>query len=167
MKNLQKMNILFVGNNSNELAIVNQSVASFSRGILKTTVLFDLKKLAQSIKKINPAGIFIDDRFNLKEIGRIISKLHSSKNTSHIPITILKSSNFINYPKLEADDFILRSNLSGSSIYNSVINGKRFRKSRVYFRKLYRSQKGKFVELKDRMNELVQTNYSRYNALSK
>jgi hypothetical protein len=166
MKRLERMSILFVGNNPNELAIVNKSVSSFSRGILKATILFDLKKLTQSIKKLNPAGVFIDDRYNLGDIRKAISKLHGNKSTSHIPITILKSSNYLNYPKLEADDFILRSNLTGSSIYNSVINGKRFRKSRVYFRKLYRNQKGKFVELKDRVNELIQTNYSRKNVIS-
>lgn len=159
------MNILFVGNNPNELAIVNQSVSSFSRGVLKATVLFDLKKLTQSIKKLNPAGIFIDDRYNLNEIRKVVTQLHGNKSTSHIPITILKSSNYLSYPKLEVDDFILRSNLSGNSIYNSVINGKRFRKSRIYFRKLYRSRKGRLVEMKDRVNELVQTNYSRHNIL--
>lgn len=166
MKNLQKMNILFVGNNPSELAVVNQSVSTFSRGILKPTILFDLKKLSQKIKKINPAGIFIDDRYNLNEIGKVISRLHGNKNTSHIPITILKSSNYISYPKLEADDFILRSNLTGNIIYRSVINGKRFRKSRIYFRKLYRSQKGRIVEMKDRLNELIQTNYSRHTVLT-
>lgn len=160
------MNILFVGNNPNELAIVNQSVSSFSRGILKATVLFDLKKITQSIKKLNPAGIFIDDRYNLKEIRKVVSQLHANKSTSHIPITILKSSNYLSYPKLEVDDFILRSNITGNSIYNSVINGKRFRKSRIYFRKLYRNQKGKFVEFKDRVNELIQSNYSRHSILS-
>lgn len=166
MKRIEQMNILVVGNNTAELASVNQIISSFRKGVMKATVLFDLKKLSQSIKKLNPAGIFIDDRYNLKEIGKVIKQLHSNESTTHIPITILKSSNFINYPKLEADDFILQSNLTGNSIYSSVINGKRFRKSRIYFRKLYRNQKGKFIEMKERVNELIQSNYSRKNTIS-
>lgn len=150
MKRLEQMNILLVGNNPTELSIVNQSAVSFRKTVLKATVLFDFKKLSQSIKNLNPSGIFIDDKLNLKEIKRVISKLHNSKNTSHIPVTIIKSSNYTNYPNLGADDFILHTNLNGSSIYNSVVNGRQFRKSRIYVIKAYRKQKGRFFEIREK-----------------
>jgi len=155
MKRLEHMNILLVGNNPTELSIANQSVVAFRKSILKTTVLFNFKKLTQSIKLLNPSGIFIDDKLNLKEIKKVIYKLHRNKNTSHIPVTIIKSSNYTSYPNLGADDFILHTNLNGSSIYNSVINGKQFRKSRIYFIKVYRKQKGKIAQAKEKLEEII------------
>lgn len=144
MERLEHMNILMIGNNPIELSNVDESVANFSRGALKTTFLFDFTKLTDSIKNINPAGVFIDDKLNIEDIKRAIFRLHRNKNTAHIPVTIIKSSNFANYPNLGADDFILNSAITGKAIYKSVLNGKRFRKSRIYFKKVYRTQQGRF-----------------------
>lgn len=149
MERLEQMNILMIGNNPIELSDVDRSVFNFSRGALKTTFLFDLTTLATSLKNLNPSGVFIDDKLNIKEIKRAIFRMHRNKNTAHIPVTIIKSSNFANYPNLGADDFILNSSMGGQSIYKSVINGKRFRKSRIYLKKAYRKQQGRFMEFVD------------------
>ena len=154
MGRLAPINILMVGNNPIELSAVHKSINSFKKGFMKATFLFDLKMLKQSIKNLNPSAIFIDDTYNLKDVRKEISRIHGNTNTSHIPITLLKSSNYSSFPKLEADDFMLKSNLTGKSIYKSVLNGRRFRISRIYFKKAYRVQKGKMAELKEKLQEL-------------
>lgn len=145
------MNILIVGNSPIELSSVDESITNFSRGVLRTTFLFNLTKLTSSLKNLNPAGVFMDDQLNIKEVKRAIFRMHRNKNTAHIPVTIIKSSNFANYPNLGADDFILNSAISGKTIYNSVINGKRFRKSRIYFKKAYRKQQGRLADFIERV----------------
>jgi len=154
MGRLAPINILLVGNNPIELSKVQKSINSFKKGFMKATFLFDLKMLKQSISNLNPSAIFIDDNYNLKDVRKEISRIHSNTHTSHIPITLLKSSNYSNFPKLDADDFILKSNLSGKSIYNSVLNGRRFRISRIYFKKVYRVQKGRISDWKEKLQEL-------------
>lgn len=154
MERLEQMNILLIGNNPIELSDVDESVYNFSRGALRATFLFDLSKLASSLKNLNPSGVFIDDKLNIKEIKRAIFKMHKNRNTAHIPVTIIKSSNFANYPNLGADDFILNSSMSGQSIYKSVLNGKRFRKSRIYIKKAYRKQQGRFMEFADNLESI-------------
>ncbi len=154
MEKLERMNILLVGNNPIELSTVDNSIEGFSRGLLKTTFIFDLKSIAQSIKKLNPAGIFIDDKLNIKEIKNAILKLRRNKSTSHIPVTLIKSSNFSSYPNLGVDDFILNTNISGKGIYKSVANGAKFRKSSLFLRKAYRKQQGKFANLQTNLSML-------------
>ena len=154
MKRLEEMNILMVGNCPIELSSVDESITKFSRGALKATFLFDLTKLTSSLKHLNPAGVFMDDKLNINDIKNAIYRMNRNKTTAHIPVTIIKSSNFENYPNLGADDFILNSNLTGRSIYKSVINGKQFRISRIYFRKAYRKHQGKMADFKEKLETL-------------
>lgn len=154
MERLENMNILMVGNNPIELSLVDDSITKFGRGALKTTFLFDLSKLTSSLKNLNPAGVFMDDKLNIKEVKKAIYRMHQNKNTAHIPVTIIKSSNFENYPNLGADDFILNTHLTGKSIYNSVINGKQFRISRIYFRKVYRKHQGKVSNFREKLDSI-------------
>jgi hypothetical protein len=156
MKRLAPMNILLVGNNPVELSNVYNSISSLGKGLLNTTVLFDLKKIKQSIKQLSPSAIFIDDRYGMKELRRTISSIHGNSDTNHISITLLKSSNYSNYPKLEADDFILKSGMDGHSIHTSVKNAMRFRKSRIYINKAYRKRKGQLIEMKEKIEDFLQ-----------
>lgn len=153
MKRLAPMNILLVGNNPLELSDVHASISSFRKGLLKTTVLFDLKKIGQSIKNLNPSAIFIDDRYSTKDLRKAIARVHRNAETNHIPITLLKSSNYGNVAGIEADDFMMKTDLNGSSIYASITNGRRFRKSRIYFNKVYRKRKGQLLELKEKVED--------------
>lgn len=132
MEKLERMNILLVGNNPIELSTIEKSIAGFGRGLLKTTSIFDLQSLKSRIKNLKPAGIFIDDKFSINDIKNFIYTLHRNKNTSHIPVTLIKSSNFTNYPNSGADDFMLHTNLSGKGIYQSVLSGSKFRKTLSY-----------------------------------
>lgn len=154
MKRLAPMNILLVGNNPLELSDVYNQISSFKKGLLKTTVLFDLKKIKQHIKNLNPSAIFIDDKYSTKELSRAISRIHGSEDTHHIPITLMKSTNRSTHSGLEVDDFLLKTNLTGSSIYASITNGRRFRKSRIYFNKAYRKRKGQLKDLRVRVEDL-------------
>jgi len=154
MEKLERMNILLVGNNPIELSVVEKAIAGFGRGLLKTTYIFDLKSLANSIKVLNPAGIFIDDKLNIRDIKKAIYKLHRNKRTAHIPVTLIKSSNFTNYPNLGADDFILNSNMSGKSVYNSVMSGSRFRKTSAYLKTIYQNQQGMLAGIKAHLSLL-------------
>lgn len=148
------MNILLVGNNPLELSDVYHQISSFKKGLLKTTVLFDLKKIKKYVKDLNPSAIFIDDRYSTKELRRTITRIHGTEDTHHIPITLLKSSNMSTSANLEVDDFVLKSNLTGSSIYASIINGGRFRRSRIYFKKVYRKRKGQLHEIKEKIETI-------------
>ena len=151
MKRLAPMNILLVGNNPVELSDLYKQISSFKKGLLKATVLFDLRKIKQSVKNLNPSAIFIDDRYNPVELKRTINKIHGSDDTSHISITLMKSSNYNNHPELEADDFVLKDNVTGNSVYASIVNGRRFRKSRIYFKKAYRKRKGQLKEIREKV----------------
>ena len=148
------MNILLVGNNSLELSDVYHQISSVKMSLLKTTVLFDLKKIKKYVKYLNPSAIFIDDRYSTKELRRTITRIHGTEDTHHIPITLLKSSNMSTSANLEVDDFVLKSNLTGSSIYASIINGGRFRRSRIYFKKVYRKRKGQLNEIKEKIETI-------------
>lgn len=149
MKRLEPYTILMVGNNPIALSAVAQKTGNYNHNSLKTTFLFDLSKLSGYIKKLHPAAIFIEDSLNMKEVRRTIFRLHSHKNTAHIPVTLIKGSNFTNYPNLGADDYLLKGNLSASSIYQSVKNGRQFRTSRIYLKKMYRKHKGFVVNAKE------------------
>ena len=142
MKRLEPYTILLVGNNPMVLSSLHDKVRKYRHRSLKTTFLFDLSKLTTYIKKLHPAAIFIDDSLNMREVRRTIFRLHNHKNTAHIPVTLIKSSNFTNYPNLEADDYLLRDNLNPASMYQSVVNGRRFRKTRIYLKKMYRKHIG-------------------------
>lgn len=140
-------NILVVGNNPIELSKVFDNLKSIHGHKIMTEIAFDLKSIYERLIKFRPQYIVIDDNIGRSELKSTISALLSSRKTRHIPITILKNSNYEEAASTGVLNYILKENLSGDALYVALKNSLKFRKTELYLYDAYKKRKGQLLRL--------------------
>lgn len=144
---LGTLNVLVVGNNPIELSRVFDNLKSISGRKIMTEIAFDLKSILDRLIRFQPNYILIDDNIGKSELKLAVRTLVSGRKTRGIPITILKNSNYQEVISVGVMDYILKENLTGDSLYRTLVNSLRFRKTQAYLNKAFRKRKGQLKRL--------------------
>ncbi|MEQ8925140.1 MAG: hypothetical protein RLO81_04965 [Fulvivirga sp.] len=140
------INVFLIGNNPIELSSVYTQLKQIKSRVVNAEIGFELSGLLKKIKKFKPACILIDDNVERLQIKKILRKLTQNSDTRNIPITVLKNSNY-NEGYCEAQDYLLKANLTSEKLSHSILNSIRFKKMHLYMLKKYRKNKSRLLDL--------------------
>ena len=136
--------ILLVGNNPLEMGGMLDTIRGLEYKEIKSEFAFDQESIEGRLNDFRPDFILLDDNLGKGSLTSILSFLSHHKNTKDVPITILKNSNYEESSSaFGIFDFILKQNLSVESLYHTILNSIKFRKTRNYLSNLYQNRKAK------------------------
>lgn len=139
-------NILLIGNNPMEMGRILENLNQVRGKKIVTEIAFDLQGLADRLVKFNPHFILIDDNIGRTELGHAIAALAEHKKTRDTPITVLKNSNYTeSWTSKSILDYLLKQNLSPESLYNTIKNSLKFRRTQRYLYEAYQRRKGQLL----------------------
>jgi CheY-like chemotaxis protein len=147
MQNPNSLNVLLIGNNPMELGSVLDKLKQVRTQKIITEIAFDLRSILERLMRFDPNFIFIDDNIGRAELQETVKQLSSNRKTKDIPITVLKSSNY--HEALGASsilDYLLKQNLSADTLYSTVRNSLRFRRTQIYLNKIYQKRKPELLK---------------------
>jgi CheY-like chemotaxis protein len=144
---LQKLNVLIVGNNPIELTRVFDNLSKIKDKDVMTEIAFDLKSIFERLLKFQPQYILIDDNIGKIELRNTVKALGKGRKTRHIPITVLKNSNYHEAISTGVLNYVLKENLSGDSLYTALNNSVKFRKTQLLLLNAYKKRKGQLLRL--------------------
>lgn len=134
------VDFLLVGNNPIEMSEIYDRLHNYRRGILNASITFELKGLLNKIIKLKPKSVLIDEGYKKEELQKVIAALMSHAKTKHIPITLIKHSNF-SKKNLGVDDYVLGSALTAEYLLASIKHSPRFKETSTYLKGLYQNPK--------------------------
>jgi hypothetical protein len=141
------LNVLVVGNNPIELSRVFDNLKAIPGKRIITEIAFDLATILDRLILFRPNFILIDDNIGKSELKVAVRALGSGKRTRHVPITILKNSNYEEAISVGVMDYILKENLTGESLYRTLSNSIKFRKTQLYLYKAFKKRKGQLKRI--------------------
>lgn len=97
--------------------------------------------------KFQPNFILIDDNIGRVELSQTVDSFTQHSKTRHIPIAVLKNSNY-EESIMSADiaDYLLKKNLTAEALYNALKNVLKFSRTRQYLLKAYNKRKKQFLK---------------------
>lgn len=144
-KALEDLKVLLIGNNPIELSKVFESIRDVPGRRILTEIAFDLATTIERLIKFNPNYILIDDNIGKVELKNAVKLLVQDKRTRNTPITILKNSNYEEVFSVGVMDYMLKQNITGESLYTSIANSLKLRRTQAY---LYKALKKRKTQLK-------------------
>jgi DNA-binding response OmpR family regulator len=143
----EEINVLMIGNNPLELAKVFAHLNSIPGKEIITETAFDLKSGLRCLSKFKPNFIILDDNLGRLELTNAVQWLSRYKQTRNIPITILKNSNYQEAFSGVGMNYVLKSSLSGPSLYNSLKNSLLSSRTQRLLKAVYKKRKGQLKRL--------------------
>ena len=144
----EPVNILLVGNNPIELSRVLDSLKKVPGRRIITEIAFDLKSICERLLRFEPNFILIDDNVGKSELREAVHTLSSNKKTQGVPITVLKNSNYTEaLGSTSILDYLLKQNLSTESLYNSLKNSLKLRRTQLYLYQAYQKRKKELLKI--------------------
>jgi len=150
----ENLNVLLVGNNPIELNRVNESMKNASGRKILTEIAFDIKSLFERLVNFSPNYILIDDNIGKSEVRNAVRLLVSDKKTKHVPIAILKNSNYEEVFSVGVMDYILKENITGQSLYTALANSLKFRRTQAYLYSALKKRKKQLRKLAKRAYQI-------------
>jgi hypothetical protein len=147
IENNESLQVLMVGNNPIELGRVLERLQEVKSKKITTQFAFDLKSSLQCLGNFRPSFILIDDNIGKTELNLSVRTFSNQRKTKHIPITVIKNSNYeetVNYGPL---NYVLKSNLTGELLYKELTNSLKYRKAQDYLKLVYKKRKGQLRHL--------------------
>ena len=148
-KSSDSMNIYLIGNNPVDLSSIYNLLKSIKNRTYKTEITFDLKGVFRKITRFDPACILIDDNMEKFKLTKLVKRLRSHSRTKHIPIAIIKNSNYEEPPVQDVQEFLWKDSLTPERLQNSILNSIRIKKMQRYLAinyKIKRRQLGKLFQ---------------------
>jgi len=140
--------VLLVGNNPIELSRMLETLMRVPGKKVISEIAFDLSTIWQRLINFKPNFILIDDNIGLEELRETVNTLSSNAKTSHIPITVLKNSNYTgSVVTNNISDYILKENLTPEALYWALKNSLRFKQARQYVVKAYEKRRQELLKL--------------------
>jgi DNA-binding NarL/FixJ family response regulator len=144
----ERVNILLVGNNPIELSKMQETVLHLPGRKVFTEIAFDLKSIWQRLLRFKPNYILIDDNIGKAELSETVVTLTHHRKTRHIPITVLKNSNYLEaLATNDITDYVLKKNLTTEALYNALKNSLKFRRTRQLLKAAYHHRKRQLLRL--------------------
>lgn len=123
------VNVFLVGNNPTELGEVIRNLSSHR---IRTDYDFTGRRLLRRLKEFDPACILIDDNIGTAGLRRLLHKLRSARHTRHIPVTLLKNSNFQDPGSGYISEFILKAGITPESLTKNILNLEKLERAHAY-----------------------------------
>jgi chemotaxis response regulator CheB len=144
----EPIRILLIGNNPIEMSKLLEVIANVPDRKIVTETAFDVKSVLARLIKFEPTFILIDDNIGRQEFSNTVESLSHTAKTRDVPITVIKNSNY-NEALATADilDFLLKKNLTTDSLYNTIKNTLKFRRTRQYLAVAYNRSRGLLMRL--------------------
>ncbi|MCK6618414.1 MAG: hypothetical protein L6Q51_12305 [Cyclobacteriaceae bacterium] len=147
-KSEQAVNVLLVGNNPIELSKMRELLQRVPGHRIMAEIAFDLKSIWQRLLRFRPNFILIDDNIGRQELSETVATLSTNRKTKDVPITVLKNSNFEEaLPTNDIADYVLKKNLTGEALYNSLRNSLKLRRTRQYLAEAYNKRRRELLKL--------------------
>lgn len=144
----ETLNVLLIGNNPIEMGRVLEKLQQVRGHRIITEIAFDLKSILERLMRFRPNFILIDDNIGKSELLVTVNALSSNRKTKDIPITVLKNSNYHEAMGSSSIlDYLLKQNLSPESLYNTVKNSLKFRRTQLYLYQAYRKRKNQLLKV--------------------
>jgi len=145
---VQPIRILLIGNNPIEMSNLLEVIAKVPGRSIITEIAFDVKSILSRLLKFEPTFILIDDNIGRLELSHTIDSLTHNAKTRDVPITVIKNSNY-SEALVSADilDFLLKKNLTTESLYNTIKNTLKFRRTRQFLAEAYNKRKNLLISL--------------------
>ncbi|HEY3402039.1 MAG TPA: hypothetical protein VGK59_01565 [Ohtaekwangia sp.] len=144
----EPLNVLLVGNNPIELSRVLDSLKKVPGKRIITEIAFDLKSICERLLRFEPNFILIDDNVGKTELREAVHTFSSNKKTQGVPITVLKNSNYTEaLGSTSILDYLLKQNLSTESLYNSLKNSLKLRRTQLYLYQAYQKRKQELLKI--------------------
>jgi CheY-like chemotaxis protein len=143
-KRKDPLHILLIGNNPIDMGSILEKIHQIHSTKVITEIAFDLKSIIERLMKFKPNYILIDDNIGKMQLSETVQTLAHKRKTKDIPITVLKNSNYeeaygSGTPIL---DYLLKTNVSAESLYNTVRNSLRFKRTQAYLHKAFNRKRG-------------------------
>lgn len=142
-KTSDTVNIFLIGNNPTDLGWIYKMLKSIKNRTFRTEIHFDLSNVLKKISQFNPACILIDDNLERLKLIKLVRHLNNHVRTRHIPITVIKNSNYNEASIQEAQDFLLKDSLTSDTLDRSIFNSIRFKRMQRYLTVNYKQKKNK------------------------
>lgn len=142
------INILLIGNNPIEMSRILDKINQLRDRKVITEIAFDLKSILERLINFNPNFILIDDNIGKVELTETVNKLAQNRKTKDVPITVLKNSNYEeSLGSSSILDYILKQNLSVESLYNTLKNSLKLRRTQLYLYQAYKRRRSQLLGL--------------------
>jgi AmiR/NasT family two-component response regulator len=136
------MNVLLIGNNPIDMSRTLEKINAIRGRKIITEIAFDLQSIVERLMRFHPNFILIDDNIGRAELAETVHTLSHNRKTKDIPITILKNSNYQESSTSNSVmGYILKQNFSSESLYTTLLNSLKFRKTQQYLYKVYQKRK--------------------------
>ncbi len=113
-----------------------------------TEIAFNLETSLARLVNFTPNFILIDDNIGRTELDHTVSSLTSNSQTCNIPITVLKNSNYVEaIASANVMDYLLKGGLTAESLYSTIKNTLKFRRTRQYILEAYNKRKSLLLKL--------------------
>jgi hypothetical protein len=142
------LNVLLIGNNPIDMSRTLEKINDIRGRKIITEIAFDLRSIVERLIRFNPNFILIDDNIGRAELAETVNTLSHNRKTKDIPITVIKNSNYHESSLSNSVmDYILKQNFSSESLYTTLLNSLKFRKTQQYLYKVYQKRKGQLKRL--------------------
>lgn len=137
--NAEPLHVLLIGNNPIDMSRILEKLNQIRGRKIITEIAFDLKSILERLMKFKPNFILIDDNIGKAELTQTVNALGQNNKTKNIPITVLKNSNYQeSFVANSILDYILKTNISAESLYNTLRNSLRLKKTHMYLYSAYK-----------------------------
>jgi chemotaxis response regulator CheB len=144
----QPIRILLIGNNPIEMSTLLEVIAKVPGRNIITEIAFDAKSILNRLLKFDPTFILIDDNIGRQELSHTIDSLSHNEKTRNVPITVIKNSNYSEaLATSDILDFLLKKNLTTESLYNTIKNTLKFKRTRQLLSEAYNRRRGLLMKL--------------------
>lgn len=145
--NSEDLNILVVGNNPIDLSHTFNSLNQIRNHRVVTEIAFNINGLLERLANFKPNFILVDDNIGRIELAAIVKALLAHRKTRHVPITVLKNSNYIETLNTGVLNYLLKDDVSSDSLYTAFRNSLKFQKTQAYLSQAYTKRKGQLLRL--------------------
>jgi CheY-like chemotaxis protein len=144
---INQLNVLVVGNNPIELTRTFESLKRISEHKVITEIAFDLRSIVDRLAHFRPNYILIDDNLGHLQLKAAVEVLLKNRRTKHIPITILKNSNYREAMNTGVMNYVLKDSITADSLYTALKNSLKFKKTQLYLQQAYKRRKGQLLRV--------------------
>lgn len=141
------LKIMVVGNNPIELSKILTRIQKMNDRNVAVEIAFDMQSIIERLSHFHPDFIVLDDNIGRPELKAIVKSLLGERSTRHIPITVLKNSNYAEAIGSGVMDYMLKDGLTGDSLYKVLTNSLKFRRTQTYLYNSYNRRKGQLMRL--------------------
>lgn len=125
----EPINVLLIGNNPIDMGNVYKYLQKYTKRKVIIDFCFDLKESLMKALQSRPNCILLDDTLGKRIITQFVDDINQNSRTEHIPITLLKSSNYKEVVTSGIQEFLLKENLTSERLYQTIMNAIKFKRT--------------------------------------